>query len=116
MTDKGESNGDRAKSYVPLVVALVSSLCAAVGGNYFLISEVSPDLVRPDPFTGAEGRELHQSLEKLEREVIQLRQQVSYLPPKELLLRVDILERDVDRLLARVRLLESQHIEARKDK
>lgn len=51
-----------------VLVAIVSSILGATGGH-FLMVRFAPDSLRPDPFTGAQGRSLERRLEKLERHV-----------------------------------------------
>ena len=51
-----------------LFVAIVSSIVGATGGPYLMV-RIAPDALRPDPFTGEQGRALTHRLERVERHV-----------------------------------------------
>ena len=91
----GNNSKDGVKPYVPVLVAIISTFGLTVGGNYILVRDLTPEVIAPDRFTGAEGRSLEQRLDALERDILELRRLIDRLPPRELTERVLRLELEV---------------------
>jgi len=55
MTPKEHNPKDGLRHYIPVLVAIVVTFGGTVGANYLLVRDVVPEIVRPDPYTGAQG-------------------------------------------------------------
>jgi hypothetical protein len=60
----GKLNGNRA-----LVVAILSGILGGTGGPWLLVRLGGDTILRPDPFTGSQGKVLAYRVEELERHV-----------------------------------------------
>lgn len=64
-----QTNGNgRLSTRQTFIVAILSAVLGSTGGNY-LLSRVFPDAIRPDPFTGAQGKALALRITNLEKHV-----------------------------------------------
>lgn len=98
MPEEKNGRNDLVSRYVPVLVAIVVTFGTTVGANRYLVNEITPELIRPDPFTGTEGKRLETAIETLRTEVVDLRRQVDKLPPRELTERVRIIELQIVQL------------------
>ena len=103
--EKADTAKNGLKSYIPILVAIVVTFGGTVGGNYLLVRDVIPEVVRADPFYGVQGRSLDDRLTEVEKEERELKSKVNSLPPRELterVLRLELLieelRKDVDKL------------------
>jgi len=67
--EAGVKNGNgRLSARQTFSIAILSAVLGSTGGNYFL-TRVFPDTIRPDPFTGSEGRIQDRRIEQIEYHV-----------------------------------------------
>ncbi len=90
--EKNNNDRDGIKSYIPVLVAIIVTFGATVGGNYVLVTDLAPELAAPDRFTGTEAKAFERRLDAHKLEIAELRREMDKLPPRELTERILKLE------------------------
>lgn len=90
------------------LIAILSAVLGSTGGNY-LLSRVFPDAIRPDPFTGEQGRALELRIERVEGHVedhpdVALRAAISELRAEQAAAKAErgLMLRNQDRMIERL--------------
>ena len=95
MAEKNGNNLRNGKFLFTALVSIIGAVGGAGSGSYLYFSNVAPtqlqSMVRPDPFTGSQARDLQAQISALRRAIDQL-------PPRELTERLALLEREVQLL------------------
>lgn len=84
-----------------LVIAILGAFGGGFGSNYLWVRanpESFSEMVRPDPFTGAEGRELERKLDSVAAQLRELGNRVERHNPEEVVQRITVLELEVRRI------------------
>lgn len=68
------TNSDEIHLKPAALVALVVSVLGVAGNMAYTQYSLRPETIRPDPFTGTQGKDLEQRLETLSHEVESVRQ------------------------------------------
>ena len=104
MNKQEHNRKDGIRPYIPVLVAIIVTFGASVGGNYFLVRDISPDVIAPDRYTGTEGH-------ALEARVTDLEHKVDKLPPVELRIEVRLLRNELNALGKRLDRIDQHHLE-----
>lgn len=69
MTNEKNNNGVNGFRPVLMAFYLAGAVLSGAGGNYLWLRSTGPEVVRPDPFTGSEARQLRAELDTARRQL-----------------------------------------------
>lgn len=99
---KEETAGSRLNGNLfGLVIAILGAFGGGFGSNYLWVRanpESFSEMVRPDPFTGSQGRELERKLDSVAHQLRELGNRVERHEPEEVVQRITVLELEVRRI------------------
>ena len=102
-----DSQGSRLNGNVlGVVIAVLGAFGGGFGSNYLWLRanpESLAEMVRPDPFTGQEGRALERKLDNVASQLRELGNRVERHEPEEVVERITVLELEVRRIKEDIR-------------